>query len=321
MSESRFLHITTNRACNLNCIYCCEWVRKNGSLLDDIIRWETNNNFRNTRISEDLIKGKNYFNGVVFSSGEPTLNQSLEEHVSLAHELWYKKIELVTNGIRISDKVYLQKLQNAWLNSLVISINSFDVTISKYVSWNDYTGKKTLIWIINAILLNIPLSINIVITKYTLISLKQTLFILKKVGVNNILLSFIRYNGFNDKLYKWLNRIEKNCVTYEDFIKYFIYHDLNDVIEGFQDFTLNDFPICVLKRCNIWFSSFKKSKDFNFFDRLNAELKELPEIGIKRVFLKECKNCHYKDKCCWVENDYYKIFWKEQLKREICKIN
>lgn len=321
MAKDTILHITTHKKCNLNCVYCCEWVRKNGNLIDDVLKWYTDNTQRDERITEDLKKWKGNFYGVVFSSWEPTLNNNLEKHIALAHKLEYKKIELVTNGIRISDKQYLKRLQDAGLNSLIISVNSFDPNISRYVSWNNYDWKKTLAWIWAALQLKVPFAVNIVINKHTLISLKQTVYILHKLGVYHVLLSFIRYDGFSDKLYTGMKRIEKNAVTYEEFIKYFSENGLWEILDAVETVYFNDFPVCVLKKCSQWVGKIHRSKDFNFFDRLSWKLTELPDVWVKRRFFDECQTCVFKSKCCGIENEYFRIFWEKQVKKEIYTMN
>ena len=174
MLSENLLHITTTSICNLNCTYCSEWVRKGWYLLDYFLLKDLDE--LNEQIPKDLRKWKDFFEWVVFSSWEPTLNHQLTEHINHAKDLGYQKIQVVTNGIRISDIDYLQKLREAWLNSLVISVNSFSPSISKKVSWNWYDGAKTAKWILNAVHLNIPLQVNIVINKYTLILYGVELF-------------------------------------------------------------------------------------------------------------------------------------------------
>ena len=318
MSRDALLHITTNNSCNLNCVYCCEWVRKNGRLIDDVFMWkDTDTRDRNIKVYTDLLKWKLNFSWVVFSSGEPTLHPNLWRYIRFASLLWYKKIELVTNGVRISDFAYLRQLQWYWLNSLVVSVNCFDEKMSKIVSGNNYNGKKTLIGIYNAIKLALPLQINIVINKHNLISLKKTLVALKQVWAQSVILSFIRYDGFDDKIYTWLERVEKNSVTYTEFVDYFIRHDIWTTLKGFKKYNFNDFPLCVLHACSIWTDAFKKSKDFNFFDRITGNFKELSDVWIKRVFLSSCSDCIYKKSCCGIEKDYLNIFWKTKVEKEI----
>ena len=322
MNKDSLLHITTNKSCNLNCVYCCEGVRKNGHLIDDLFMVKhTDEIDRNIKVYKDLFKWNKDFSWVVFSSWEPTLNTNLWRYIKFAYKLWYKKIELVTNGIRISDYDYLNKLKLNWLNSIVVSVNCFDEKISKIVSWNNYDWKKTLVWIYNCIKLNLPIQVNIVINKHNLIALKNTLVSLKKVWANSVILSFIRYNWFDDKIYKWLNRIGKNSVNYEEFVNYFIKNNLWDILKDFDSFNFNDFPICILFKCSLGHDNFKKSKDFNFFDRVSWNFKELSEVWIRRTFLRECSSCKYRKLCCWVEKDYLNIFWKEQLEKEVYPIN
>lgn len=314
---SQLLHITTNQKCNLNCIYCCEWVRINGDLLDRKLKGGLDDTIRNEKIFNDIKLWATQFDWLVFSSWEPTLNPKLSSFISAAKSEQYSRIELVTNWILISDLSYLEKLKYSGLNSLVISVNSFHPKISKIVSWNNYDGKKTLQWIQNALKLDIELIVNIVITRYTLTTLIHTLQVLYDVGVKNITLSYVRYDGFDIKAYAGYEKIEKNFISYSDCIEVFVSNRFIGLYKKFSVFKFNDFPICVLVSAKISVVNYTWSKNFTFFDKKNGGIKNLEHVWIKRTFLKKCSKCRFKPYCCWLERDYTKIREKEELETEI----
>lgn len=312
--EYKMLTIITNTKCNLNCVYCNEWYRKKWDLIDRIFEWYDR---INERIYNNLKKWIWDFNGVTFTSGEPTLNPWLPDLIKFSKELWYKKIELITNGIRLSNKIFLQKLINSWLNSLVVSVNTFDVELSKIIAWNNFDWFATLKWLINAIKLKLNTTVNIVITKHTLLTLKQTLFILKKIWIKNITLSYIRYEDFSE-LWFWNTKINYNKVSYTEIVNYIKKYNLQTFVQNFWNISFNDFPVCILFDIfNSW-DFIKFWREYNFIDNNGNVVKKKKYFWKwNRDYLEKCNNCKYLNQCTWLEKDYIKIFWQYFVDKEI----
>lgn len=308
------LHIDTSQICNLNCIYCCEWWREGGYLLSvKKQRIKTNPKIWDRNIFLSLLKNRNeWYIGVVFSKWEPTMNPTLKRAIVFAKKLWYKKIEVVSNGLRLADEKYLQSLIDAWLTHLTISYNSIFPQIHSYVTGSKDTGAKTFHAIILALKYKLHLHINIVLTKMTLIGIDKTILALKKIGVQNIIISYIRYGAFDrtEKMFPSFHKTFLNQVSYGEIISYF--QDKKNILEWI---IWNDFPFCVLSQ--MWvFHNVGKVKDYHFYDAKKGKQVKLSWIGIARVFPDLCNTCIEKKSCCGLEKDYYKLY-KENLHLEL----
>ncbi|MGC8867957.1 MAG: radical SAM protein [Elusimicrobiales bacterium] len=108
--------LTLHYSCNAKCIFCyTEYPQTQLSSL-----------------SLDLKKAalhmkKSYENGsrlCQIIGGEPTVYPELEKIVSIARKIGYPIIQIVTNGINLSDYKFVNKLKKAGLNSITFSIHS-----------------------------------------------------------------------------------------------------------------------------------------------------------------------------------------------------
>lgn len=72
----------------------------------------------------ELVKGREWgADRVDFTGGEPTLHPDLVELVAYAKRIGYRVINIKTNGRRLSNKDYLQRLVDAGLNHVLISVH------------------------------------------------------------------------------------------------------------------------------------------------------------------------------------------------------
>lgn len=311
-------HVSTARLCNLNCIYCSEGVRTKWVLHHDITLGRKTTIPPSEDVYRDIKIWSENYKSVVFSSWEPTLNPDLPEFIAFAKKMWFSRIELVTNGIKISDRNYFDKLLWNGLTNLVISVNSFHPEISKIISQNNYDGKKTFTSLKHAVASGCELVVNIVITNHTLITLNQTLAVLLKIWVKVVTLSFVRYNNFNMK-WDGYDRITPNKVSYTELIRYFNKHNLEILCDRFDICNFNDVPVCVLKKMKISYASFQYSKPFIYIDD-QQKVFEARNVGVTRLFPKTCKSCSVKQECCGVEKTYVRIYGKEYVQQELYPI-
>lgn len=108
------IEIVLSNRCNHSCIFCpspnlpaddlgVETVKK-------LLRWA----------------GRAGATGVYLGGGEPTLREDLEEVLSFARAEGYKKIRLLTNGMRLADAEYARSLCLAGANEFEISVKGWD---------------------------------------------------------------------------------------------------------------------------------------------------------------------------------------------------
>lgn len=103
-------------SCNARCRFC--YYRE--SLRNGRVRDFTTNEVKR-RLREGRRLGKNQ---VDFSGGEPTIRKDIFEIISYARKIGYKKVCIITNGLRTYDKKFAGKLVDAGLNDVLLSLHS-----------------------------------------------------------------------------------------------------------------------------------------------------------------------------------------------------
>ncbi len=111
----RTLHIAIGTACNNNCIFCCEGDREGRAARQVFV---TDENVRSI-LAANIGLGK-----VVFTSGEPTLNPKLPEYITLARQIGYHSVSIVTNGRMLFYRDLAERITGAGVTEIVISLHS-----------------------------------------------------------------------------------------------------------------------------------------------------------------------------------------------------
>lgn len=103
-------------SCNARCRFC--YYRE--SLKKGTVRDYTTKEVK-AKLREGRRLGKNM---VDISGGEPTIRQDIFEIISYARKIGYKKVCILTNGIRMADKSFCDKLIKAGMNDILFSVHS-----------------------------------------------------------------------------------------------------------------------------------------------------------------------------------------------------
>jgi len=83
--------------------------------------------FENFRKALLYIHNEGRFDNLILSGGEVTTFPELERYVDLAASLgWFKKIQIQTNGRRLSDRAYLDRLIAHGVNEFFVSIHALE---------------------------------------------------------------------------------------------------------------------------------------------------------------------------------------------------
>ena len=143
--------LNLNRKCNLKCNWC---YAKNAN--DQEL--SVNDAYR---IIDFLLDIK--INHLTLIGGEPTVYRDLDKIVYYAHE---KNINvgIVTNGVQLSEKKYLEHLVACGLKDVGLSLKGYDRLSFKTTTGVD-SYSKALLGIQNLKELNIPFSVSFVISK------------------------------------------------------------------------------------------------------------------------------------------------------------
>ena len=103
-------------ACNLRCRFCY--------YIEDLEKgrtknWTTAELKRRLRIARRLSK-----TAMDFTGGEPSIRKDIFELIAFAKSIGYTDVNMITNGIRLSDPDFCARLVEAGLNDILFSIHS-----------------------------------------------------------------------------------------------------------------------------------------------------------------------------------------------------
>ena len=112
--QGKRLHVNVGFSCNNNCIFCMEedrlerYDRLSNQTVEDVRR---------------MLEASTNAEMVMFTSGEPTLNPDLIEHIKTAKKLGFREIGMISNGRRLGYAKYTYTLLNAGLNHVLVSLH------------------------------------------------------------------------------------------------------------------------------------------------------------------------------------------------------
>ncbi|MFC1517775.1 radical SAM protein [Candidatus Margulisiibacteriota bacterium] len=291
----------TGFSCNNNCIFC------------------SNNNRQHDRSTEQIIAdvGRSVSRGatcegVEFIGGEAAIRDDIFILLNEVKKKGIKNIRLTSNGRIFSYPEHVKKLVDAGLNQLHISLYGSSPKVHNAITRTRGSFKQTVAGIDNAKKeKKLKLTINTVICKYNLESLKDLakFLIKKKIKYWNIL--DLLPDGRAKQLYKYLK------FDYQEFGR--ALKDMKEEIKSFQEVCFVDFPYCVIPE------EIRKMKNINY---LNADerYKGMKQVGYKdisrmskknkqgkvlykdkyRKHLKFCDDCSYIESCGGVSKAYLK---------------
>lgn len=313
MENIKNIELNIWNACNLKCKFCM-------SIYDQCLELIA----PKSNIYNSIIKNKkNWFNSIGFLWWEPTISRFLPEYIKLAKLSWYKNISIVTNGLRLQNYEYFEKLLKNWLNLIKASIHSIDDTIESNITQvkNSYTKKEK--FLINSIDLkkkyNFEIHIQVVVNKLNYKSMKQMAKRFIELWVDSQRYQFVWY--YDDYPKDFLKEI---FVSYEQVSKYL--NELNNFSKTIKKkfLSLWDFPLCYLLKHKIiesWNSQIiwenldkidtiddiRNKEKFNFKERKKGSLKYFP--------LKQCQWCKFMTNCFWFYKNYFKytkLYWYKE---------
>lgn len=182
-------YIQVLRKCNQQCIFCSNPENYNVLSYDEVVK--ILDKYKRKGIKE-----------VIFTGGEPTLHADLPKMISYANQLGLV-CRIITNGQKICDKKYLQKLIDAGLHKFHVSFYSYKPKVQNYLTQNKKSAVNLIKALDNLADFNVQVTINTVINKFNADHLdKNVLFLLKKYP-------YIKHFVFNN-CDPYMNRASEN---------------------------------------------------------------------------------------------------------------
>jgi len=131
---------------------------------------------------------------LLFTGGEPTLREDLPELILHAEKTGIIT-GLVTNGRKLSDKQYLEKLVKAGLDYTQITLESNRKEVHEKITQVKGSWEETVQGIKNALSVGLYVDVNTTLNKYNIDHLDEYVDFLHELGVENISANKLIYSG------------------------------------------------------------------------------------------------------------------------------
>lgn len=298
------LHIETSGCCNNNCLFCCD----RGTPYD--YRMRSGRLFQQRYKTPFLIAAgfKKHIQrqagdcGILFTTGEPTLNPELPHFVALAKKCGYSPIGIQTNGRLLSYPEFCQKLIVQGVNELNISLHSYGAKTHDALTRTPGSFQEAMAGLKNAVFLkdeyNIRIIVCFTITKLNITHFfKFTRMILNIGKIDGIVFNTLMFSGNAERFFNQL------FVSYSR-----VAEEFKKTIRKFRAFkhtvlpaiSISPMPFCLMNGYEEFISVFEQP-----FQVKNNKIAVLNRDS-KQIKIHECKDCVYVDICSGINNIYLK---------------
>jgi len=172
VAEEKRHWVRLTKVCNNNCLFCLDKENQNGEIVPF------------NQIIDELKNGrKEGATRVILSGGEPTLHSQLIEIIKKAKKLGYSHIQMISNGRMLAYNKFAEKLKNAGLNEVTLSLHSHLKNQFEEITQVKGSYEQAMKGLLNALKYNLIVSVDIVINKINFKTLKETLNFFIKLGV------------------------------------------------------------------------------------------------------------------------------------------
>jgi len=191
-------------ACNNKCIFCLDSDAQNGTFSDE------------TEVKKQIYDGFKKWreNRVIISGWEASINPKFAEYVQYAKEIWYDRVQTVTNGNSFASEDFCKKVFDAGLEEVTFSFHGHNPILHDYLVATPGAFKKSLKWLIfiKKNYPNIIINIDVVVNKINVTFLPEIVKFFMKLWVYEFdLLQIIPFGrGFGENKDKLFYNIEEN---------------------------------------------------------------------------------------------------------------
>lgn len=154
--------VRISAACNNLCIFCLDSDAQNWKLIpEDIVKKQIKEWFKPW-----------YENRVILSWGEASINPKFGEYIKYAREIWYDRVQTVTNWNMFAFESFCKKVFDAGLQEVTFSFHGHNEKLHDYLVATPGAFKKSLKWLIYIkknypqIIINIDIVVNKINVKF-----------------------------------------------------------------------------------------------------------------------------------------------------------
>lgn len=154
--------VRISNSCNNKCIFCLDSNSHNWTFVDEIyVKNQIKNWFKN-----------NFDNRVIISWWEASINPKFVEYIKYAKQIWYNRIQTITNWNMFYKEEFCKNVFDAWLEEVTFSFHGHNEKLHDYLVWTTGAFKKSLKWLIYIkknypkIIINIDIVVNKINIKF-----------------------------------------------------------------------------------------------------------------------------------------------------------
>lgn len=300
--EPTFVNYSVWNACNLRCRFCYNDQWRNS------VQY-----FKDFEVMKlELQKLKEKVNGINIIWWEPLFYSRIFDLLDYIRDIWFDKISIVTNWVKLSDYKFAEKILSYNLRSIYISIHSHNPEIEDILTQRKGVFEKKLLWLRNVQ--------NIIKEKrYSTLLQINVVANQKNIEVLSDIIAF--YYGL------WLRFISISWIILDtdcsDNNKEMVprYSDIISQLDRIYDFNLKGLklsvdwtPLCIHKNIK---NRFYRIRELNV--RPKYSLLETGENLLDfhknyKIVLKKCKKCVAFNRLCFgVYSRYINKYWEEEF--------
>lgn len=310
------LVVTTGFSCNNKCLMCS---------VDEKQCAFPNRTYND--IESDLKIGRlDGFTEVEFTGGEPTIRKDILENIARAKELGYERISLSTNGRLFSYPDFCDKIVQAGLNKVTISLHGADEKTHNAITRTPGSFTEVIQGIENLKKINdFQINISSVISSVNYRNLIKFGEFILSLGIKNWYLLDLIPEGSAKKHYMQL------AVTQNELAREL--NTLGNIADKFNELGFFDFPFCLfeekmISNPKINFINTQKRGETTKQVGFSPERIVRGEDGLYhdelRTQIEICKSCRYIERCGGVWREYLEKFsgdeTSELMKKHGCRV-
>jgi MoaA/NifB/PqqE/SkfB family radical SAM enzyme len=284
-------YIQVTRKCNRDCVFCSNPRVDDELTLDEI----------KEQIHDYMRKG---VNDIVFTGGEPTLNESLPDAISYCKSI-NLECRIITNGQRLAEPEYAKTLGKSGLNNVMVSIYSHVPEKEERLTATPGSFSNTLKAIGNVSRYICPPKINIAINSLNAQDLDKTVRFLCESFPDIPHFTF----NFIDPGVKVMQGNEWTVPRYID-TELSLPRTFNYLLFRGKTFRIERVPLCYLPGFEHLSSETRrivKEQAYRclFLDEPGRELREITNFYYEKG--EACESCSLNEICCGLNPRYVKI--------------
>ena len=202
----RNVDVNLGKACNLRCRFC-----SNGDPLPEELRWADP-----AAVEAELRRRRREgAESVGFLGGEPTLYPHLERVVRLARALGFARVALCTNGTRLADADLLERLLEAGVTRVAVSVHSHLRSVEDHITRRPGSFERKVLALRNLVTAErhgrLPdgVSLNAVLHGRNVGNLDRFVRFMARLGVGGIRFNYIRPCRLAEGSKAWVPRFSR----------------------------------------------------------------------------------------------------------------